>query len=231
MLIWDIETSAAPEERLRELYRAPTFEEFSSTCDKRWKDDTKREKFEKAKVDGWQSFKDKAALSAVTGQVVAVGCWSATTGKTVIVGEQEGMTEPEILAKFWGLYGSMRSQQRKMVGVNICGFDLPFLVRRSWILGVDIPATVRDGRYWDRLFLDLRDVWLCGQPWGQCESSLDHMARALGVGAKAEAAGCDGATFAKLWLSWDAELRAKARAYLVNDLEMTRKVAERLGVV
>lgn len=174
---------------------------------------------------------DRAPLSPVTGQVLAIGCWSATTKNTVVIGEQNGMTEEEILAKFWGLYRSMREQKRPMVGVNIFGFDLPFLVRRSWILGVEIPPTVRDGRYWDRLFVDLRDEWLLGQRWGDCESSLDHMARALGVGAKSDAAGCDGATFHKLWLSGDAAQRATARNYLINDLEMTRRVAERLGVV
>jgi hypothetical protein len=174
---------------------------------------------------------DRAALSPVTGQVLAVGCWSATTGNTVIIGEQDGITEADILARFWSAYLNMRGQKRQMVGVNIFGFDLPFLIRRSWILGVDVPATVREGRYWDRLFIDLRDEWLLGQRWGDCESSLDHMARALGVGSKADAAGCDGATFHRLWLSGDQTRRETARKYLVNDLELTRKVAERLGVV
>lgn len=183
------------------------------------------------KIDHEAKCLDRAPLSPTTGQVLAIGCWSATTGKTVIIGEQEGMAEAEILAKWWGLYDTMRSQQRKIVGVNIFGFDLPFLVRRSWILGVDVPATVRDGRYWSRLFVDLRDEWLLGQRWGDCESSLDHMARALGVGSKADAEGCDGAMFHKLWLSGDAAKRATARNYLVNDLELTRRVAERLGVV
>lgn len=174
---------------------------------------------------------DRAPLSPITGQVLAIGCWSATKNSTVIIGEQEGMGEAEIIGKFWGLFETMRSQQRRVVGVNIFGFDLPFLVRRSWILGVDVPATVRDGRYWNRAFLDLRDEWLLGQRWGDCESSLDHMARALGVGSKSDAENCDGASFWKKWLSGNPQSRVTARNYLVNDLELTRKVAERLGVV
>lgn len=184
-----------------------------------------------AEADHLAAALEHAPLSPVTGQVLAIGCCSATTKNTVVIGEADGMTEPEILGKFWGLYRSMREQKRRMVGVNIFGFDLPFLARRSWILGVVIPKGVRDGRYWDRLFVDLRDEWLLGQRWGDCESSLDHMARALGVGAKADAEGCDGATFHKLWNAGDKQSRATALNYLRNDLEMTRKVAERLGVV
>lgn len=184
-----------------------------------------------AEADHLAAALERAPLSPVTGRVLAIGCWSSSTGKTVVIGEQDGMEEPEILLKFWDLYRAKRSQKERMVGVNIFGFDLPFLARRSWILDVDIPGTVRDGRYWDRCFCDLRDEWLLGQRWGDCESSLDHMARALGVGAKADAEGCDGAIFHKLWLSGDAQQRATARAYLINDLEMTRRVAERLCVV
>lgn len=256
MLIWDIETGPLDLETVKKF--SPAFEppakpgEFDPGSVKlgNLKDpDKQRAKIDEARemhrqqVDGYAvavkhaeadhlaAALDRAPLSPVTGQILAIGCWSATTGNTVVIGEADGMTEPEILGKFWSLYRSMREQKRRMVGCNIFGFDLPFAVRRSWILGVDIPATVRDGRYWDRTFWDLRDEWLLGQRWGDCESSLDHMARALGVGAKADAEGCDGAGFHKLWNSGDKQQRAAALAYLRNDLEMTRKVAERLGVV
>lgn len=178
----------------------------------------------------------RAALSAATGRVVAIGCWSATTKNVVVIGEPKlhsdpWPTEEDILDDWWRLFLNMVKQGRPLVGANIFGFDLPFLVRRSWVLGVDVPSGVRNGRYWSGKFIDIRDEWLLGQRWGDCESSLDHMARVLGVGSKSAAEGCDGATFARLWLSGDPEQRAKARAYLVNDLEMTRQVAERLGIV
>lgn len=257
MLIFDIETSSLPLDEIRRMIQPfnspPPPGEFAPSSVKlgNLKDETKiREKVDAAKRDHaaavanyesdcldaetayWQAAIDRAALSPTTGRLVAVGCWSATKQSTYIIGEPpEANTETKILADFWRLCGTMRSSNRKIVGCNVCGFDLPFLVRRSWILGVDVPSWVRNGRYWDRQFVDLRDEWLLGQRWGDCESSLDHMARALGVGAKADAAGCDGAAFGKMWLSGDAEQVKVARGYLVNDLEMTRKVAERLGVV
>lgn len=118
--------------------------------------------------------------------------------------------------------------------MNIGGFDLPFLVRRSWILDVPVPGTIRitHGRYWDETFVDLRDMWLLGQRWGDCESSLDHIAKTLAVGGKDQSEGaCTGATFARMWESGDADQRAIARAYLVNDLRLPQQIAAKMGIV
>lgn len=181
---------------------------------------------EEMKSTHWQNFKNSAALSPVTGQILAIGCWSMTKNSFSLVAGDE----PSILAKFWEIYGKMRGSTppRKLVGCNSNGFDLPFLIRRSWILGVEIPATVRKGRYFDELFVDIRDIWLCGQHWGGCESSLNHMAVALGVGKKTE--GVTGADFGRLW-NGTKEEREQAIEYLKNDVEITAKVAVRLGVV
>ena len=53
--------------------------------------------------------------------------------------------------------------------------------------------------------------------------SLDAIAKHLGVGAK----NGNGADFAKLW----QKDRAKAVEYLRNDVQLTAKVAEVLGVL
>lgn len=256
-LFWDIETARQQEEAIRRVTRpfersAPPGEfdpakvKLGNTKDQAKID----EKIAKAKADHaaavaayesdtaaaeadyWRKKLDEAALSAATGRVVAIGCLSAENRLTMIIGE-DAPDEAAMLSKFWSLYLKMRAKKRSMVGVNICLFDLPFLVRRSWILGVPVPNTVRDGRYWDRLFVDLRDAWLLGQRWGECESSLDHMAKTLGVGSKADglAGECSGKDFARMWESGDPQQRATARAYLVNDLELPQKIAACMGIV
>jgi hypothetical protein len=53
--------------------------------------------------------------------------------------------------------------------------------------------------------------------------------QALGGNGKPD--DCTGATFAKLYLSGDPEDKAKAEAYLRNDLEMTWNAAERMGLL
>lgn len=174
-----------------------------------------------------RSIIDRAALDPVTGRVVAIGYYSVEKRKHAIDSGGEAGNEDEIIANFWKNVLKMRSTGRKVVGANIFGFDLPFLVRRSWILGVEVPSCIRDGRYWDRCFICVREIWLLGQRWGDCESSLDTMARALDCGAKPD--GVDGSMFWQLW-SGSAEDRAKAIAYLQNDLDMTWGVAQRIGV-
>jgi hypothetical protein len=162
-----------------------------------------------------------AALSPLTGRVLAIGF---QTSKGVSI-EDGGGDEEDLLNRFWAMYAKCRAaapSPRKMVGANIFGFDLPFLVRRSWILQVEFPQSVRNGRYFDSMFVDLCDVWLCGQRFGSEPASLDVMSRALGIGQK----NGSGAEFARLW----QEDRAKAIEYLTNDLAITTKVAERLGV-
>jgi len=258
MLIWDIETGGLDEKVLAAL--CPAFEspphpgEFNPAAVKygNTKDEAKRAvilaeardrhtalsaNHESICKEGaeqhFADFKSKAALDATTGRVVAIGYQAADSGK-VAISDGKG-DEATILAEFWGKYQKCRQQAgspRKMVGSNIFGFDLPFLIRRSWMNGVDVPASVVvNRRYFDQLFVDLREVWLLGQRWGDCGSSLDTMARALGVGEKRDGVnGVKGTDFARLW-NGTAEERALAVAYLKNDLELTAGVAKRLGVV
>lgn len=247
MLIFDIETGPLPESMLLERWSYPGFEplgEFDATAVKvgNLKDQAKiAEKIEAARAAheaakasaesdylaardaSWNEFIGRAGLQAATGQVLAIGYHSAETNKTLVHGHEQ--TEAELLNGFWSQYARMRKAGRKLVGFNSNGFDVPFLLRRSWMLGVDVPPSVRNGRWLDQIFVDLREVWLCGQRWGDTESSLNHVAGCLGVGQKTD--GVTGADFARLW----AEDREKAIEYLTQDVQLTYQVAVRLGVV
>ena len=108
-----------------------------------------------------------------------------------------------------------------LIGFNIFNFDLPFLIRRSWKHRVPVPFGLRRGRYWCEQLVDLRDAWQLGDR--QAKGSLDSIARHLGVGAK----NGEGKAFAELWQSD----RPKAEAYLRNDVELTAKVADVLGIL
>lgn len=250
MLIFDIETGPLSDAILAEQFKfdpPPHPGEFNPAAVKygRTKDEDKRaakldkskqahnlavENYERdaaqARESAWLEFKGNAALSPITGQVLAIGV--QRDGKAGIFAEA---TEAATIARFWKKYLSCRSDQTKLVGANIVQFDLPFLVRRSWILGVSVPSAVftYSGKWinFDSLFTDIRDLWTLGQRSG-CEASLDAMARALGCGCKPDDVG--GADFARLWLG-TAEERQQATAYLLNDLKITAAVATRLGVV
>lgn len=203
-----------------------------------------RSKWEAEKAAYEAGLMDKAALSAITGQVLAVGLWNPdrTDEPAVMMqGEQPGrdgvLSEAQLLSRIWQLWAKSQSGDAvsQWIGWNICGFDLPFLVQRSWVLGVQVPPDVqRDGRYWHPGFIDLMTRWACGA-YGKW-AKLDLVCRALGLegkgavtipgqGGEGEQV-VDGSMFARLW----AEDRAKAVEYLKNDIVQTYDVAKKLRV-
>lgn len=206
----DIETGPLPADMLKKL--EPEFKP-----DPRLKDFAKIEASIEEKRRAWL---EGAALSAVTGRVLCVGILEG--GQPVFIADAD---ESKLLANWWTWYAKAladrKDQTLAIIGHNLKAFDIPFLVRRSWILGVK-PGPVMDGRYLAGHFIDTMEAWQlgdrhCGEPCG-----LGAVARALGVGDKTGS----GADFAKLW----ASDRPKALEYLCNDLKLTAAVAERLGI-
>ena len=183
-----------------------------------------------AAKDHFQKFKDKAALDATTGRVVAIGvspCPVGGNGPAII--NCDGDSEESGLKLFWEWVEGNLKAQRPMIGWNSNGFDLPFLVRRSWILGVPIPIGVRKGRYFADLFIDLMQTWACGS---RDYFKLDAAAAAFGLTGKVkEVAGdpIEGKTF---YLAWrDPKRRKTAEKYLMADLRIPAELAKRMGVV
>jgi len=243
-MIFDIETGALPLEIVRE--RVPEFQpppppgEFDPAAVKtgNLKDPEKiREKVAAAAVAHehavarygrdvqeaenryYADALSKAALSPITGLVLAIGYLTEST--TVLDIDEE----PPLLHRFWQQYLYCRSKNEKLVGHNIFNFDLPFLIRRSWLLDIEIPPGLLEHRRWidSTTFEDTMSLWACG---GHREyQSLDGLAKAFGVGGKLE--GVNGQQFAEL-LATDRPLAEK---YLATDLTITRAIAERMGVI
>ena len=157
---------------------------------------------------------DQAALSALTGRVLCIGIASSETSQYVLDDEREEVT----IGAFWNLF---RQSAVVWVGWNCKHFDLPFLVRRSWHLGVQVPPDLYQGRYFSTKIIDLMELWGCGNHGDRL--SLDTAAKFMGVGAK----NGDGADFSNLW----ATDRQKAYEYLKNDLVLTYALAQKMGVI
>lgn len=205
-IILDIETAPLPEAQL-----APFMPEFAPAANLR--DPEKIAASIAAKRQEWLA---SCALDAMTARVLAIGLLIGDTF-VLIAGPA---TEAIMLHEFWDSIQDSH-QLHHIVGFNCCLFDLPFLIRRSWKLGVTVPLGIRRGRYWGDHITDLRDVWQCGDR--QAHGSLDTIAKHLGVGQK----NGSGADFAKLWI----EDRDKAIEYLKNDLSLTAAIAKKLGVI
>jgi hypothetical protein len=244
MIVFDIETGPLPEETIKanskpfesQLGRHPGKFDPATVKTGNMKDQAKidakiedaRQKHTQAvadyeskaaseESDYWSDVISKAALSPLTGKVLAIGYTSTDTGKTVLDIDDD---EAAMLTRFWSHYQKCIKENRKLVGHNSTKFDIRFIIRRSWILEVDVPQAIfQRGRYLDSLTLvDTMELW--GEP-----VKLDVLAKVFGVGGKPD--GVDGSMFAQLLIS----NREQAEQYLRNDLLITRAVAERMGVL
>lgn len=221
-LFFDIETGPRPEEELRTFYHEKTLDEFAATCDKRWKAETVAAKFEEYLVTAWQEFVGRAALFATTGRVLLIGVLN--DGK--FHGFGDGVdNEAGIIATFWDLVTDSMEMKLRIIGHNSNNFDLPFLVRRSWLLGVPVPREIRQGRYWNPMFLDTMEAWSFGQ---REYTSLNDIGRFFGIGQKTE--GVCGGDFARLWFGTPAEHK-QALEYNEQDLRLTAAIAAKMGLV
>jgi len=203
--ILDIETVPAPEEEA--LGFAPEFE-----ADKRLKDPEKIAEDLARKRTEWLQ---DCALRAQTGKVAGIGFLGASGAIHAQVGHPEG----DLLYWFWNeLLNSDPAEHYVTFFGN--GFDLPFLIRRSWKLGIGFPEWVMDDRgFISKRFVDLAKTWACGVY--QDRISLKHLALHLGVGVK------DSENSAKFY----ALSQEEKEAHLRNDLILTARAAHRMGIL
>jgi hypothetical protein len=178
----------------------------------------------------WKDKVDQAALSAMTGRVLAIG-YAHSDGTTAIVGVNgpENLIEREVIVDFFDVVSKSRQgASYKLAGFNIGEFDLPFIVRRAWALGIPVPQgllpTGSSRFFWPSWFIDLRDIWTFGAKGNSDlrHGKLGQITKLLGLGEK----NGEGKDFARLWR--DPATREQARTYLTQDLTLTSRLAERL---
>jgi predicted PolB exonuclease-like 3'-5' exonuclease len=211
IFVFDLESGPVSPELLQQL--KPKF-----TANKTLKDPDKIKADIEAKE---REYIERAALDATTAQVLAIGMTSGLD--TVSILFQQDMDgdrnkEVQLLSRFWLWLRGHLGEGNKVVGFAIKHFDLPMLLRRSFINGVAVPNIIQRGRYWNDNIIDLQELWCAGNR--EQTINLDRLSKVLGVGAK----NGSGADFANL-LATDKKL---AIEYLTNDLSLTRKCAEKI---
>jgi len=211
-IIFDIETGARPRTELDAI--RPEFE-----APRNLKDPAKIAAAIEEKHDEWLG---KAALCASTGRVVAIGVSTFPENLISIIGTENPADEARVISDFWHIVH--KNPSARLVGFNSNGFDLPFLMRRSMLLGIPFPHDIRECRYWSRRCIDLMEAWTLGI-YGE-RISLDRLSKAFGLEGK----NGHGADFCRLWEGTTQE-RAQARSYLLNDIALTVRLAVKLGVV
>lgn len=121
--------------------------------------------------------------------------------------------EKEILAEFWKLVKDVNL----FIGHNLMEFDLPFIYKRSVILGVKPTLNLPFIRYRSFPIFDTMKEW---NKWGYGKStSLDTLAKVLGFpSSKDEMNGS---------MVWDYYKQGKVEEickYCMKDVELTRRV-------
>lgn len=164
--------------------------------------------------------REKAALSPLTGKVVAIGIMRCDGTYRIIGGEDE----PAILGTWWEFVDSVLAD---FVGHSSNRFDWPFLIRRSWTHGiVELPDAFRDERL-PRCCIDTAERATFGR-YGEY-ISLNDLALSFGLPGKPD--DCDGEAFAEMYLSGDERKLATAIEYLKYDLQSVWSIAARMDIV
>ena len=217
IVAFDIETGPLSEEQIRKI--APAFKE-SGVKTGNLGLEKQLEKIALEKTKHISKIVSSAALNAEYGQVLAIGILDEE-GPFILMANKT-TSESDILAKFWDM--ALKDFQKGLTtwaGHNILGFDLPFLLRRSIIVGVSVPSFLRPklgGRYWPDFWLDTMEVWKAGDY--RATISLDRFCKASGLEGK----NGSGEHFAQMF----KEDPDKAIEYLENDLLITHDLAERV---
>lgn len=207
MIILDIETASQSDEQLALV--KPEFAPAANLRDP--------EKIKASVAEKEAAWREKAALSPLTGKILAIGTMERHDDE-----EQEpGIfheAEPAMLAMTWGLW----NEGHRFIGFNV-KFDFRFLAFRSWALGVKVPEDLMEGRYFNRRIVCLQEIVTF---YSKEISGFSLAATCAAFGLPGKLPGMTGADFARVF----AEDRERALAYLRADLAATAALAQRLGI-
>ena len=99
----------------------------------------------------------QAPLDADLGQVIAISLQSGLEmpAKVCLVGDTDTPDESTLIRWFWKEYASADGHS---CGYNITGFDLPYLLRRSFDLGIQVPIQPRLAKFQTEPTTDLMSI-------------------------------------------------------------------------
>lgn len=251
MISFDIETEPRPEDELKELCPPldesqfevgefdPASVKLGNMKDQKKIDekiakaraehqklkDTTHHRLADARAKHFGEFKSKATLNAALSKVLVIGYYSSN-GKFVC----DSADEKILLENFWRIVSKKFDARQPAIGLNIHEFDLPFITRRSWINGVEIPIHMLTdlGTKWPKFhprFIDVGKWWLAGAFSGSCKWGFDTLAAAFGTSGKA-AGETTGKNFHEMWHS----NQESAIEYLKADVMQPMTWAKCMGI-
>jgi len=218
-LFFDIETVAHPDVEQWVEVEEPNLDEIKAPSN--YKDEAKikeyierkrQEALEKA-MEQYQAKIDKAALDPDLGMIRAIAMAPDAFAEPEVILAPEDMSEPDLLKEFWY---RMSNTMGRCCGYNILGFDLPFVLRRSFELAVTPSVKVSLARYRTDPVTDLYAILY---NWGPGKR-LKWVCERYGIDIPA-GADVDGSMVAEM----DAE---QLREYVASDVVVVQALYERM---
>ena len=207
-LVFDIET--VPQDEARLLALAPEFTAAANLKDP----DKIAASIAKKKSD----YLADAALNWKSAEVVLIG-----TDRSGAFHSYTADSERELLEGFLELLDSVLTEGVVVGGHNVKGFDLPMVVNRARVHGLEIPRSVlsfwRGRLHWNENFFDSLEILSFGKSFEG--NGVDDVARVFGLPPKLGRGG----DFPLLWRADPAG----AIAYNKRDVEIEIEIARRCG--
>jgi hypothetical protein len=212
MIFFDIETGPLGSAELKS--RMPVFEPRRGL-----KDPVKITADIEGKRTSWN---EKATLNAFTSKVWSIGY--GVDDEAIEIdhhgADPAAEMESQMLERFFALANDGAHQ---ICGFNIFGFDIPFIMRRAYSLGVKVPPALRHRKFWHDRFIDIMDCWVLGtfRSEPQNRISLGNLAKHLGLEGKTG----HGSQF---WQTYITD-QASALEYAERDVELLREIWAKIG--
>ncbi len=108
----------------------------------------------------------QAPLDADLGMVTAIAMQRGleNAAEVYLVGDEETLDEKALLECYWRSFAQLDG---RACGYNVLGFDLPYLLRRSFALGINVPMLPRLAKYQIEPVVDLMGILY---NWGNARS-------------------------------------------------------------
>lgn len=163
---------------------------------------------------------ERFALDPDLCRIVALGYWDIGEGDPTVVLCRDDHEERQALDAYWASY---RQRYTRIIGFNSARFDLVVLLMRSLYLGSKAPE-MQIAPAWKSHHVDLYERLSLGGARKDVKS-LRFYAKRFGIPIYDDISGKDVAAAVKAG-EWD-----KVTNHCLFDLDLTRALAERMGVI
>jgi predicted PolB exonuclease-like 3'-5' exonuclease len=182
MLFIDIETTSGFETYQEAITNIPSLKSFWERKAKFIRD----EDVELKNLSDDEIYYQKASLSAEWGRIVCISVGQVKFDEEGNPFMQKksfyGTDEKDLLSEFIEFMKIVffKAPGIKLVGHNIKGFDIPYIIKKSIVHGLDLPKQLHLHKMkpWENCLIDTYEVWKAG---GWSSAALAHICLLLGI--------------------------------------------------